>query len=660
MNRKLLVALALTAITLIAVAFLYVPTMLVQQTVLSVSQIYVDPQGSEVSGEWRGSFWNLLISVGGINEIAGYKQVIADGQKSTVTIGGQTYNLEATASVEIKIAPGQPYLIRRLVEKQVTVAQEAGRTYYNRILPGVGAPYESLTEAHANSLTLRYYAWDEPSWRVYTPFTVTVYKDGAQVGQATLNSEGLSTVQTITTNEGSVRIENLGNLQGAYLSPNTPSQICIFKGYPNMYDWTEVNGIVTYDAGANYQTVSLSGQTLSLVSSQCKAYSAYWYGLGRFYSSKRPVGVTPYGSGSTIGWSPLSFNSIGGWLDSGDTWTYRADPVSPVIASSDKSSLPSAKRSFMSLTEYIESRGISNIATMFQSYQSTSLTTDQGQPAIKLVVPWGAYGTPLVNIRIPTELADTIIERPAMINAKPTAYWESTGNKKVEISGSQRLFVDVKSFETTVSGSTTVRLKCDNPRVGITPLEQIVSLAPGETKTVSFTVTNQGTDQQINDIPITITCHETYADKETGRDTVYATLLQTLGLEDTILNILAVERGTVKPITGLQIQVMYPPSGTAEQKTGFTDTSGKVTFTLTMPQGGGYAGQAAIQSTETFVYRPAYKTVTVQPGINDITLEVEVKGEEYPWWEEYWWLIVLIIVIVIVAIVAIIIYKRRH
>jgi hypothetical protein len=283
------------------------------------------------------------------------------------------------------------------------------------------------------------------------------------------------------------------------------------------------------------------------------------------------------------------------------------------------------------------------------------MVTENGKPAMKLVVPWGAYGTPLVTIRVPTELADTWVDRPSMIHAEPTGYWESTGTKYVEISGSQRLFVDVKSFETTVTGSTNVRVACDHPRVGLHPLEQTVTLAPGETKTVSFTVTNQGVETQVNNVPITITCHETYAGAETGRDTVYATLLQTLGHDSTYLNILAVEKGTVKPVAGAQVQVLY---GT-EQKVGFTSTTGKVSFTLDVAGGAGYAGQIQIQSADTAKYLAAHMTVSVQPGINDVTLEVPVKGVEYP--DD--WLILLIlaavIAIIAIAVAANIAYRKR-
>lgn len=645
-SSKTIAAAALVLISIILVGAGYACGLfngILGLTVLSISSINVDPQGYAVGQEWTGSFWNMLVSVQANDAVAGV--ILPKDQTGTVTVNGIQTALKTQAKIEIRIDPGQPYLIRNLVEKTVMVTPDTGRTWASN--PFRYPCGESFTEAKANALWLNYYGWSEPSWRIYTPFTVTIYKDGVQVGSSTLNTIGKGEVQTINTGEGSLRIENLGILGGNYLAPNTPAQLCLFKGYPNMYDLAQVSNLISYDQGATYDIAS----TVKVIRPGCNAYSTYWYGTTRWITPDNPAAF--HGANEA-----LDVNSYGGWKDASDFLTYRRDPIAPVIGSSDKSSLPTEKRNFMSLTEYIQSKGVANLAGMFQgTYDSESLVTDSnGITAMKLAIPWGAYGTPMVSIRVPTELADTWVDRPPVSNVQPTGHWEATGTKYVDISGSQRLYVDLKQSSTVLS-STNVRISCGNSKVGLYPLEQTVSLNPQETRSIIFTATNLGVETQVTNVPIKIECFEMYTGTKTGEDTVYATLLSTLSHDTTTLSILAVEKGTTTPIVGLQLEALY---GT-EQKQGFTAATpmpGQITFTLDMAGGGGYTGQVAIQSVETPKYLAAYQTVTVQPGVNSVTLEVEVKGQTYPTFD--WWIIaVAAIVIVFIAVVASVAYKKR-
>ena len=214
-------------------------------TVVSISQILVDPQGYAVGNEWTGSFWNMLVSVQANDNVAGV--ILPKDQTGTVTVNNVQTALKTNAKIEIKVDPQPAYLIRNLNEYTTQVTPDVGQTWMNR--------YDALNRGEelndparkATALNLNYYNWAEPTFRIYTPYIVTIFKDGVQVGQATLNTEGKSSVQTINTGEGSVRIENLGILGGNYLAPNTPAQMAIFKGYPNMYDLTQVQGLIGYD-----------------------------------------------------------------------------------------------------------------------------------------------------------------------------------------------------------------------------------------------------------------------------------------------------------------------------------------------------------------------------------------------------------------------------
>jgi hypothetical protein len=248
--------------------------------------------------------------------------------------------------------------------------------------------------------------------------------------------EGQNQIQTIQTNEGTIRIENLGIITGQYLSPNTPSQIAIFKGYPNMYDLTQINSIIHNDIGATYSAVNYNGLTTI---SGSQAYSTYWYGpTFRWADNKHPAAFGPPSANTLI-----AANNYGGWITADEGSTKGRNPIKPVIGSSDKASLPEDKRSFLSLTEYIQSKNIQNLAeTIFREgsiFQKVSFIQDtNGQAALKLEIPWSAYGTPQVNIRIPTELADTFVERPIITDTKVSAVWETTGSKNADLTSNQR------------------------------------------------------------------------------------------------------------------------------------------------------------------------------------------------------------------------------
>lgn len=605
------------------------------QTIVSISQIYVDPQGSEVGGEWKGSFWNIVAVVNVNDDLAGV--LLPQNQSATITYENVLTTLKTGAKIEIKIDPQPAYLLRNIAEKTVMVTPEVGRTYSTHPLTGIG---EALDEVKITELYLRYYDWAEPTFRIYCPFTVSVYKNGALVGQKTFNTEGAATVQSITTSEGVVRIENLGILQGQYLSPNVPPQICILKGYPYIYDLTQVSGLIGYDQGAVYAATPYQNTAKATMTN---AYSTYWFGTMRWNNNKHPSALlsTP---------NLVNAGSYGGWVNTDVAWRYQRDPVKPVIDSTEKGQLPESKRSFQSLTEYIQSRGVQNLAsTIFSNYQNPQFITEStGKLSMKLSIPWNGfatYGVPLVNIRVPTELADTWVDRPPISNVSVELRWESTGTDKVDIAGSQRLIARLTQHSNVLS-TTEVTIQSGSSRAGLYPLVTRVSLMPGEVKEIYFDVSNLGKEVEEPNVPITVICTDTYTGKETGRDIAYATLLATLIEGQTFLHLKAVEKGTAIPVVGLQIQVLFA----TESLSGFTDSAGKWNSKLELPSGGAWVGTVQIQSLDTEKYKASYRSVDVQIGINEVTLQIEKKGEGEPPFDWTWFIIVAIAIVAVVLV----------
>lgn len=606
-------------------------------TTVSISQINVDPQGSIVGDEYKGSFWNILCYINANDYLAGV--VLPKGQTGSVTYQGAIKALETGAKVEIKIKPQQAYLIRNVQEKTVRVAPAS-----------IGTVGSAQSE-----LWLNYYDWGEATWRVYTPFLVTVYKDGVQVGQATLNMEGQSQEQIVSTPEGAIRIGNLGALGGNYLSPNTPSQIAIFKGAPNIYDRAQIYSMIDGSSPG------------SLTGSNAAKYSDYWYGILRDSSNRAINKVVVFGGFQmTTLYQPSSF---GGWAGSDSSGEVTA--VKPVIYSGDKSSLPSGKQPFLCLTEWLQSKGVTNLAdTLFKTrstgdssalWQKASFVTDtNGQVALKLDVPWSAYGTPLVNIKVPTELADTWIERPIVTQVDVSAVWQSTGTKNCEVYGSNRIAVTLTN-RASVTGSTRIMASSANSKLAVTPLDMVVNnLEPNVPQTVYFDATNLGVESSTNNIPITFTAYDTYTNSPSGSDTVYGTLMATLTQGQTTLHLRAVEKGSDIPIISLQLAIQYSNQAPSV----FTNANGEVTLTLTTPQGGAYTGQVFVQSADTTVYKSASATYTLNnPTAYEFTLEVERKDTVYQP-EGFNWLVIALIIGVIALIVAIIVlvvyFKKRR
>jgi hypothetical protein len=594
-----------------------------QDTTLSISSINVDPQGAPVGGQWTGSFWNILTYINANDQLAGV--VLPKGQTGSVTYQDAATALQTGAKVEIQIDPGQPYLIRDVQEKLQPVAPSA-----------VG-----LVGSSVSALSMDYYNWGEATWRVYTPFTVSIYKDGVLVGQPmTLNAQGADTVQSVSTPEGAVRIENLGTLGGQYLAPSAPSQIAILKGAPYVYDWAQIQSMVN---GAQYD--------YNHVGSSANNYDDYWYGALRDTSGNAINHPVIFGFQSTTQYQPSSF---GGWEGSDSGTSVSA--VKPVVFSSDKSALPSDKQSFDSVTEWLQAKGVSNLATsLFNTqasgdagalWQKASFVTDtNGQTALRLDIPWGALGTPLVSIRVPTELADTFVEQPIITSTTVSASWESTGTKNCDVYGANRIAVQVTNTG-TVTGSTDLAITSTNSKLTVTPLSMTVNnLVPNVPQTVYFDATNLGVTGETDNVPITITASDTYTGAPTGSDTVYGSLMTTLNSGTTTLILNAVEKGTSTPIPSLQLSVQYAGQALPE----FTNGNGQVTMTLTTPQGGAYTGQVVVSSADSATYKPATATYTLNSATAyTFTFEVERKDTNYG--SNFNWMLVLEIVGIVAAI----------
>jgi hypothetical protein len=207
----------------------YNPLNFLQNNLVSLSQISVDSQGASIgsTGKLTGTFWILQGYVDAKDIVQGF--LLPSGTEKPLTVAGIQELVKNTASVQINIEPLQPYLIRDLQIQQVTVAPSA-------VSPD--------GKSSVSSLPLQYYQWNEPSFRIYTPYQITVLRNWQQIGSMTINTQGNSNTQTVSTSAGPITIQNLGGLQGTYLTPDTPSQIAILTASSYVYDWAQISTMV--------------------------------------------------------------------------------------------------------------------------------------------------------------------------------------------------------------------------------------------------------------------------------------------------------------------------------------------------------------------------------------------------------------------------------
>lgn len=202
------------------------------------------------------------------------------------------------------------------------------------------------------------------------------------------------------------------------------------------------------------------------------------------------------------------------------------------------------------------------------------------------------------------------------------ACWEQTGTDHIQIMlTSKKLLVNVTNYGAD-SASAKLKISCAG-KVGLYPTDQTVNVAAGETKTAHFSISNLGVEEQVDNIPITITLYEAYDMSEISSKTVYATLLATLGQGQTTLKVSAVEKGTDKPAV-VQLTVLYPANGQGEEETKWTKPNGEADLPFKV----GYNGDIKIQVAESDDYFAEDITSAVHFGSNPLTIEVTPKNPQ--------------------------------
>jgi len=593
-------------------------------TVLSVSNITIEPQGYEdpATGEWKGSFWVILMTTDMSDQVASYKFDEAESEKGTNTIGDDT--LVPQSTVTIRIDPEQPYYERELEIQQVMVSPKTSGAWANAF-GGWGKMSEE--DATCEPVYSGHYEFGVGSWTLHTPFKVTVLKNGVQIGEKTINTVGGTGIYRIPeTGDEYVHITDLGKLGTGYGEPQIDNLLYFSNDYIFEAD-AYARNLIKFDG-----TGGLSGSDVSAFQSQDgESYSTYWFGTLRWADDKTPAGfldrpgLTP---------SLVDSDDFGGWARR-DDWARNA--VAPPIFPGDK---PTGKMAFMSLMEYLTYKGISKVS-MPNWLNRIEVTDDK---KMRLYMPFGAVSS-LITVKISTELADTIVWQPLVANFEITEFPDFG-----DIADRITTTITIKCLEGGGSGTIWLSKEPEDAPISINPLTiGTGSMKAGDIKTFDVEILNLGTEQEISGRL------RAGVKNALGTETDHAyakfKLLKKTGAE-TILTVKTIYQEDKSVVTGITITVEY-----AEQsKSGITNTAGQglITFSL-----GSYEGNVDITSASTDIYKSQSATAHVTAG-QQTTVVLELYKYDEPEPEIPWLLIIAVLVVVIVAAVGVLfVYRKR-
>ena len=563
-------------------------------TVLGISNIYIDPQGYEdgTTKEWRGSFWNVLMTVYNNETVASYKFNRAvsgtyNGDKVTLA-NGTVVKLEPTSTIEIKILPLQPYWERSLELQSYEVLKDAHGWYWD----GYWARWSEQTNELAKGFSVDTWKFlSGESWVCHTPFTVIILKNNIEIGRKenidTIG--GIETLKIPETGSEYVTITNLGKLITGYGQP-TEDILMLSSDYIFRYSDNLI------------QTIKYDGTSSN-------KYFDYWYG-----GEKTSVG-DPY--------PMFNYNLYPGW-NGRDWWTliyhyYDLDPMTANEFDDNLSTTPYGK----SLVNYLSQYFTKTDVWLWKQAKQPAVINNK----MRIYLPYGSMNS-LITVKISSELADTIVWKPQVGNFKITEVSPlgEMGDRKFG-------YVKVKQESNVLStGTLWFSVEPSSLPVSVNPVTQAFTLAPNVTDILVFEIVNLGsTITQSGVLRAKIT--NSLGSVTDTRDMPF-TLLQKVSSE-TILTIYTIDKQTREPVSGISVAVSWD----SQSKSGIT-SEGSVSWNL-----GSIQPLVTVVTAETPLYKTASAAKALSNGQNSITLELIRQGAVEP--PDYRWIIIAIIVIAI-------------
>jgi len=634
-KRKVWVACA--ALIIIAVLLMqFYPLALL--SVFSVSQITLQQQGYEDSAthEWKGSYWVLALVTDTFENYKAVSYTFNDVEaQGANTIGEKT--LVVNSEIKVTIIPEKPYYERSMQYVTYTVYPKTYGTGMNKIITAlIGKLGEDTAVPELKATVLEFTI---ESWKLYTPFTIQLYKNGVLKDEKHVNTLGGTETIILMADPGeTLRVQNLGKL-GTGL------------GEPNFGD------VVVFDAAHIFK---VEGDIRNEISYDKSGYSFsnYWFGGGSYpayssggaYAGEVKRWLTDGSPANYYVWGGINFPILTGMFPgvySADTFTdYCMKPVAADIFNDKAKDKPVTGSPFgYSLVNYLANVRSHRLYTLsdFDEYNQGIEIKDN---KMRIYLPLSSVNN-VVTVWISTELADAIVYQPVPAKGTITAVdWLGSG----EISDKDVAIVSVRQDGKDGGRITITASGTAGYPMSVSPITDSVILKYGETHTFFFTVKNLGTGTaQSGTLRFTLTND---MGEQTDQKTLGFKLQPQIG-DQTILTVMLYDKESFKP-SGILVTVNYG----VNSKSGVA-SNGYVTFDL-----GTYKGGVSIATQETDAYMAMSTTATVTAGQNSVFLMLQKKGQLFLWdliveWVKANMVAVAVMSVLAIALVGVIAYKRK-
>lgn len=644
-RKKKISAVAIVALILAVV--ILTSTIVTQMTVVSLDKVTIEGVGwKDGENRWRDDYWMLYATTDTATELKLIKWNEQEAEKPTVqnTVTdpdtGETYEVIPTGEVEIRIYPQQPYYSVQLEWRQLEVYPKTYGSWRSK----VGANYGKLDSYSVPKLTASFwYLTGGWAYTLHTPYTAELWKNGEKLDSVTDDSYGGKEIMLLTDdNTGqTVKITNFGKGEYGY-NPPVHNDLLIF-GSDSVVETTDAVQMLEY---IEYDKSDMS-------------YSNYWFGGGDIYkdhaghwimrwSGGDPAHFASYNKDSWVG-VYLTTDFPGNEPGAGDFFNDWVIPVKGSIYSNNPDTDPQGK----SLVNYLvaDCGGKS-----FQFTYNPAIPWCQKvmieNNVLKLFMPAGSAYSDVV-VRIPTELADTIVLVEYYPTAAISATW-STGGTDAEIGDK-------------LKGLVTVQNTAYNPQTGegfggtlitktyfeyggevgaVAPVQFTELFEKNQEKTYEFLIHNTGAGEDTEFKII----FEVWNEKPElcGSAELTGTFLKTTEISSIVTAYTRSEVGK-KPLSAILVSISWDSESDSTYSNG-----GVAIFDL-----GHIEADVSLVATDPAEnYLPAEAIGHVKGGENVFYLDMEAV-EKPPPEEDLGWLVwVAVLCVSVVAVTAV--YKKRR
>lgn len=483
--------------------FLFIVVFLIpcaESSVISISRVSIDPQGGyedSSTHEWRGSFWVITATV---DTLESYLLFNA----TTSTLSGlnsvEDKTIVPTSTIKITVRPRQPYWEIPLVSKTYMVYPKTNGTDLAYWRP------DKLTYKSQNSVPELNITVLETSpndvWGLYTPFDVTVEKEGHNSFKQTVQFNKTGGTDTIVVsnpadNSESLMIQDLGKLRTGLEEPRWNEALIIGKSLVFEKN-NELIHAIEYPSWPDELTPNVD-----------ENFALYWFGGGNYYKS---------GENKVKCWddeksSPKHVSAKSLWdfdyesiVEEGDfpgshrlpdttglggivTWKH-VEPIAASIFENNTSTTPNG----LSLVAYLKQNFPTSLLDLDQLYgQDWAIT---GDSKLRIDAP-SFSSSSLITLKISSELADSVVYQPPIAYGRcEQAYWNSTKTTSCTVTEGDTAILKVKQFSSKSSKITvTPSVPSDIP-ISISPIMDGAILDPDSTHDFIFQVRNLGAETE--------------------------------------------------------------------------------------------------------------------------------------------------------------------